>query len=66
LEVLSAPGGWSGIRISVAWDWRDVDFTWDIAGILWVLRTEFEIGYGGNIYHFLDLANRTKITIVNF
>jgi hypothetical protein len=51
LEVLSAPGGWSGVRIAVAWDWRDVDFTGVVAGILWVLRTEFELGYGWNLYH---------------
>ncbi len=46
LEVLSAPGGWSGVRIAVAWDWRDVDFAGAVAGILWILRTKFELGYG--------------------
>lgn len=45
LEVLSAPGGWSGVRIAVAWDWGDVDFAGVVAGIFWVLRTEFELGY---------------------
>jgi hypothetical protein len=40
----SAPSGWSGVRIAVAWDWGDVDFAGVVAGILWVLRTEFELG----------------------
>ena len=43
LEVLSDPGRWNGVRIAVAWDWGDADFTLNIAGILWVVRTEFEL-----------------------
>ena len=46
LEVLSASGGWIGVRIAVTWDWGDVDFAGVVAGILWVLRTEFDLGYG--------------------
>ena len=45
LEVLSAPGGWIGIRIAIAWHWRNVDFTGVVAGIFWVVRTEFELGH---------------------
>jgi hypothetical protein len=62
LEVLSAPGRWIGVRIAVAWDWGDVDSTRVVAGILWLLRTEFELGYDLILYH--QLFDRSALPIL--
>jgi hypothetical protein len=53
LEVLSSPGGWIGVRVAVAWDWGDVNFAGVVAGIFWVVRTEFKLGCGLILYHQL-------------